>query len=84
MKDVKHEQDPGEPEAGHRDKVEECAALEARILRDFNADEPDDIEYLNGGDGRHESTKHRVPRGKLLTTQTTFKIPGMVLKYDGS
>lgn len=27
MKDVKHKQDPREPEAGHRDKIEERAAL---------------------------------------------------------
>lgn len=49
MKDVKHKQDPREPEAGHRDKIEEGAALKARIFRDFNADEPDDIECLNVG-----------------------------------
>lgn len=49
MEQIEHEQDAGEPEAGHRHRVEERAACEVGVLRCENAYEADQIQNLKGG-----------------------------------
>lgn len=49
MEQIEHEQDTGEPEAGHRHRVEERAAGEVGVLRCENAYEADQIQNLKGG-----------------------------------